>query len=265
MLPRESLSKETDAALLTVIGYPAFAVSDHKIIEKTQFEILSKLGGRYGCKRFLRDGYRNPKEDSSRLHYEPWELRVFENIECQWPMFFCYIIINGYFTGNYEESERCSKILEGLLVDTSHGLRLVPELYTIPMEKVDAELFNPGSQEYFPNGRIPFMWAQSLYVIGQLLKNSYIACGELDPCNRRLSSFQRPEVIVQVVVLAKDEKIKEILSQSGFHTKTMQEVPDIEIHPARVLSRLYSFLGKFICMFWITHPTRLSKRDIIIY
>ena len=96
------------------------------------------MGGRYGCKRFLRDGYRNPKEDSSRLHYEPWELRVFENIECQWPMFFCYIIINGYFTGNYEESERCSKILEGLLVDTSHGLRLVPELYTIPMDKVDA-------------------------------------------------------------------------------------------------------------------------------
>ena len=89
------------------------------------------------------------------------------------------------------------------------------------------------------------MWAQSLYVIGQLLKDSYIACGELDPCNRRLSSFQRPEVIVQVVVLAKDDKIKEILSQSGFHTKTMQEVPNIEIHPARVLSRLYSFLGMF--------------------
>lgn len=56
MLPRESLSKETDAALLTVIGYPAFAVDDRKLIDVTTREILTKLGGRYGCKRFLRDG-----------------------------------------------------------------------------------------------------------------------------------------------------------------------------------------------------------------
>ena len=55
MLPRESLSKETDAALLTVIGYPAFAVDDRKLIEITATEILTKLGGRYGCKRFLRE------------------------------------------------------------------------------------------------------------------------------------------------------------------------------------------------------------------
>ena len=26
-------------------------------------------------KRFLRDGYKTAKEDPSRLHYEPWELR----------------------------------------------------------------------------------------------------------------------------------------------------------------------------------------------
>ena len=39
-------------------------------------------------------------------------------------MFFCYVIINGYFTGNYDEADRFSKILEGLLVDTSYGLRM---------------------------------------------------------------------------------------------------------------------------------------------
>ena len=121
---------------------------------------------------------------------------------------------------------------------------LVPELYAVPQELVDAELASPGSQEFHPYGRIPFMWAQSLYIIGQLLRENYIACGELDPINRRLSSFQRPEVIVQVVVLAKDEKIKDMLAQIGFNTKTMQEVSNIEIHPARVLSHLYTFLGK---------------------
>lgn len=62
MLPRESLSKETDAALLTVVGFPAFAVEDVHVLRKTRDEVISKLGGNYGCKRFLRDGYRNPKE-----------------------------------------------------------------------------------------------------------------------------------------------------------------------------------------------------------
>lgn len=62
MLPRESLSKETDAALLTVVGYPAFAVDKEEIIEDTLRAIVTKLGGSYGCKRFLRDGYKNPRE-----------------------------------------------------------------------------------------------------------------------------------------------------------------------------------------------------------
>ncbi len=62
MLPRESLSKETDAALLTVIGYPAFAVESPEVIKHTCEEVITKLGGRYGCKRFLRDGYKNPRE-----------------------------------------------------------------------------------------------------------------------------------------------------------------------------------------------------------
>ena len=48
------------------------------------------------------------------------------------------------------------------------------------------------------NGRLPMMWAQSLYVIGCLLKEKQVAIGELDPINRRLSSQPRPETIVQV-------------------------------------------------------------------
>lgn len=62
MLPRESLSKETDAALLTVIGFPAFAVETPELIKKTCDEVITKLGGKYGCRRFLRDGYKNPRE-----------------------------------------------------------------------------------------------------------------------------------------------------------------------------------------------------------
>ena len=63
---RESLSKEADSALLTVIGYPAFAVEKPHVIEKTMEVVMSKLHREYGCIRFLRDGYKTPREDSSR-------------------------------------------------------------------------------------------------------------------------------------------------------------------------------------------------------
>ncbi len=68
MLPRESNSKETDSALLSIIGYPAFALNDMNLINTTRSEILTKLNGRYGCCRFIRDGYKTAKEDSNRLH-----------------------------------------------------------------------------------------------------------------------------------------------------------------------------------------------------
>lgn len=62
MLPRESSSKETDSGILSVIGFPAFAVDDPMLIQYTRETIITKLQGRYGCKRFLRDGYRTAKE-----------------------------------------------------------------------------------------------------------------------------------------------------------------------------------------------------------
>lgn len=50
--------------------------------------------------RFLRDGYRTPREDSGRLYYERWELRMFENIECEWPLFYSYLILFHLFQGD---------------------------------------------------------------------------------------------------------------------------------------------------------------------
>lgn len=62
MLPRESNSKEIDSGILSVISFPAFAVDDPDLIKLTRTAITSKLQGKYGCKRFLRDGHKTPKE-----------------------------------------------------------------------------------------------------------------------------------------------------------------------------------------------------------
>jgi len=95
LLPRESSSKEVDAALLSVIGFPAFAVEENSLCDRTRQKIIDKLQGHYGCKRFLRDGHQTVVEDHSRLHYEPWELQQFEHIECEWPLFFTYLLLGA--------------------------------------------------------------------------------------------------------------------------------------------------------------------------
>ncbi|XP_065295229.1 probable phosphorylase b kinase regulatory subunit alpha isoform X2 [Dermacentor albipictus] len=244
MLPRESNSKEVDAALLSVIGYPAFAVEDPELIAQTRKSILQKLKGKYGCKRFLRDGYKTAKEDPSRLYYESWELQHFENIECEWPLFLCYLVIDACFRGERLEVEEYCDALEQVLLLTDDGLKLVPEMYAVSADKVEAEYKNPHSQPRVHVGMTPFMWAQSLFIIGRLLQEGFIVPGELDPLNRRLASEKKPDVVVQVVVLAEDHIIQEKLMHHEIFVQTIQDVPDFEVLPARVLGHIYTYLGR---------------------
>ncbi len=126
----------------------------------------------------------------------------------------------------------------------SDGLQYIPELYSLSKENMAAEEMEPGSQTRTPQGRSPFMWGQSLYVIGRLLQEHFIAPGEIDPINRRLGSLKKPDVVVQVVVLASNKKVQDLLGNQDIFVKTLEEVSPIEVHPARVLSRLYEYLGR---------------------
>ncbi len=136
MLPRESSSKEIDAGLLSVIGFPAFAVDDESLINSTRQQIVDKLQGRYGCRRFLRDGYKTALEDPNRLYYEPAELKVFENIECEWPLFWTYLLLDGVFSGNKEQADEYEEGLRDILVPLSDSTKVIPELYFVPKDKV---------------------------------------------------------------------------------------------------------------------------------
>ncbi|KAF2981329.1 hypothetical protein EK904_010773 [Melospiza melodia maxima] len=212
MLPRASTSKEVDASVLSVISYPAFAVEDSELVEITKQEIITKLQGRYGCCRFLRDGYRTPKEDPKRLYYEPAELKLFENIECEWPLFWAYLMIDGIFSGN--------------------------------MEQVDEEYRNPHTVDRIPMGKLPHMWGQSLYILGCLMAEGFLAPGEIDPLNRRFATVPKPDVVVQVCILAETEEIKAILQKEGINVETVADVYPIRVQPARILSHIYARLGR---------------------
>ncbi|XP_026685333.1 probable phosphorylase b kinase regulatory subunit alpha [Diaphorina citri] len=244
MLPRESSSKELDSGLLSVISFPAFAVDDPLLISETREAIVSKLRGKYGCKRFLRDGYRTPKEDPNRLHYDPLELRMFENIESEWPLFFCYLILDFCFQGDEARVKEYGEALDKVMVQGEEGMKFVPQLYAVPPEHVDEEYKNPGCVERIALGRCPLLWAQSLYILGRLLQHGFLATGELDPLNRRLCSEKKPDVVVQVVILAEDADIQEKLEQHDIYVQTISDVAPIEVQPARVLSHLYTYLGR---------------------
>uniref|UniRef100_A0AAR2IK58 Phosphorylase b kinase regulatory subunit n=1 Tax=Pygocentrus nattereri TaxID=42514 RepID=A0AAR2IK58_PYGNA len=211
MLPRASTSKEIDAGLLSVISFPAFAVEDADLVNITKSEIISKLQGRYGCCRFIRDGYRTPKEDPSRLHYDPAELKLFENIECEWPVFWTYLILDGIFNGD-------------------------------PVQ-VEDEYRNPHSVERVTTGQLPHMWGQSLYILGSLLSEGFLAPGEIDPLNRRFSTGFKPDVVVQVSVVAESKEIQGLLRDYGIDVQTVSEVLPIRVMPARILSHIYVKLG----------------------
>ncbi|XP_017011192.2 probable phosphorylase b kinase regulatory subunit alpha isoform X2 [Drosophila takahashii] len=244
MLPRESNSKELDSGLLCVIGFPAFAVDDAQLIHNTKDAILSRLQGKYGCKRFLRDGYRTPKEDPSRLYYERWELRMFENIECEWPLFYCYLILFHAFQSDKRAVEEYAGRLEKIMVRSEDGILLVPESYAVPQDLVGFEYQKPGSQAREVVGRCPFLWGQSLFILGRLLQEGFLAVGELDPLNRRLGAQKKPDVVVQVVIIAEDNEIRDKLAEHDLHVQTIAEVAPIEVQPARVLSHLYTYLGR---------------------
>ncbi|MFZ4676913.1 MAG: glycoside hydrolase family 15 protein [Nodosilinea sp.] len=243
LLPRESGSKEVDAALLSILSYPAFAIDDELLARKTRQKIIAKLQGPYGCKRFLRDGHQTVIEDNTRLHYEPEELRQFEHIECEWPLFFTYLWLDSLFSGDRDQILFYQERLAALVVD-HNGLPLLPELYYVPAETLDLERQQPGSQTRLPNDNLPLVWAQSLYILGQLLQEGLIKPADIDPLGRHQAVGDHRYPVVQVALLAEDKALQLELNTYGLPTQTLEEVAPVQVFPASELSAIYAEIGK---------------------
>lgn len=243
LLPRESASKETDAALLAIVGYPAFAIDDPALAQRTRATVLAKLRGRYGCKRFLRDGHQTVLEDHARLHYEAGELQQFEHIESEWPLFFTYLLVEAALHGDADAAASWRAKLEGLMQQRD-GQSLLPELYLVPAERVEAERASPHSQDRVPNANVPLVWAQSLYLVGVLLQEGHVAAQDLDPLGRRLGDEVRPEVRVQLLLLAEDELVRSRLAAHGLAASTPQALAPLQVLDTADLVAGFSALGR---------------------
>jgi len=58
------------------VSYPAFATHEDVLVSFTKANIVKKLKGRYGFKRFKRDGYKCAIEDAERMYYNVGETKV---------------------------------------------------------------------------------------------------------------------------------------------------------------------------------------------
>ena len=238
LLPRESASKETDAALLAVIGFPAFAVDDPALAARTRDEIIAKLEGRCGCKRFLRDGHQTTIEDHARLHYEPGELQRFEHIESEWPLFFTYLLIDAVLAGDTARALHYRERLDALAVERD-GEHLLPELYRVPKDAIEAEREAPQSQAREPNENVPLVWAQSLYLTGVLLQEGFIEAQVLRPAD----APRRP-VTVQLALIAADALVQARLAAAGIESELSEQLGEVRVLCAQSLQTALASLGR---------------------
>jgi len=243
LLPRESNSKETDAALLSIIGYPAYAVEDEVLVSRTRDKIIDKLAGEYGCKRFLLDGHQSTLEDASRLHYEPSELREFEDVESEWPLFFSYLLLDALLREDTEKIKYWQNKLEPLFVEQD-GQLLLPELYIVPQESIEAEKASPGSQRRIPNENVPLVWAQSLYMLSALVLDGVLRPADIDPLHRRARIGHMRNTLPLVSILSENESVKQRLLDLGLSSETLDEVKPVKIMHADQLSKIHTLLGK---------------------
>uniref|UniRef100_A0A8C5EGA5 Phosphorylase b kinase regulatory subunit n=1 Tax=Gouania willdenowi TaxID=441366 RepID=A0A8C5EGA5_GOUWI len=261
LLPRESRSHNTDAALLPTISYPAFAVDDDALYSQTLDKIVRKLRGKYGFKRFLRDGYRTSNEDKNRRYYKPAEMKLFDGIECEFPIFFIYMMIDGIFRGNKEQVKEYQDLLDPIICHTYEGHAVIPKYYFVPADFVEAEQNKHGSQKRFPSnsgrdGKI-FLWGQALYNIAKLLADELISPKDIDPIHRYVPrqdqrnvsmrySNQGPivnDVVIQVALIAESQRLQVFLNTYGIQTQTPQQVEPIQIWPQKELVKAYRFLA----------------------
>lgn len=140
-------------------------------------------------------------QDRGRRFYKSGETKLFDGIECQWPMFYLYLIIDGCFTDNEEQvkkywnflTPRLLQLEDGAVFMSSKKLRpwfnivdcillesiVVPEYYFFPEDCIFQERCNPGTQTMCPSTDIKegiFLWGQSLYVIASLLCKVCFSC-----------------------------------------------------------------------------------------
>lgn len=75
------------------------------------------------------------------MYYESAELKIFENIECEWPVFYIFLMLDGIFSNNKEQISEYHDAIDDLMIYLPDASKVIPELYYVPEEKVKNKPF----------------------------------------------------------------------------------------------------------------------------
>ena len=81
----------------------------------------------------------------------------------------------------------------------------------MPHESITFEKSEPDSERRHPNDNIPLVWAQSLYILGRLMRNGYLQPGDIDPLGRHRRKSHR-DPVVQILLLSEDVALADELA-----------------------------------------------------
>ncbi|OPJ74278.1 phosphorylase b kinase regulatory subunit beta isoform A [Patagioenas fasciata monilis] len=243
------------------LSVPCYPASQGLITPMQLFCPVSVILRLLWMMRFLRDGYRTALEDKTRRYYKPAEIKLFDGIECEFPLFFIFMIIDGVFRGNPAQVKEYQDLLDPLLQHTSEGCPVVPKYYYVPADFVDQEKKSPGSQKRFPShsgrdGKL-FLWGQAVYIIAKLLADKLVSPKDIDPIGRYVApqdqrnvsmrfSNQGPlenDLVVHVALIAESQRLQVFLNTYGIQTQTPQQVEPIQIWAQKELVKAYFHLG----------------------
>ncbi|XP_049964722.1 probable phosphorylase b kinase regulatory subunit beta isoform X1 [Schistocerca serialis cubense] len=268
LLPRESSSKGADSSLIPTVSFPAFATHEEVLYEETKANIIRRLKGSYGFRRFGRDGFKCKLEDDKRRFYNEGEIREFENIECEWPLFYMFMIIDGVFKTLPDQVEEYQNLLKTEIKRDTNGDPVIPMYFYVPEGYIELEKQEPGTHARQPSAEGSggsngiYLWNQAMFVIAQLLTAGLLHINELDPIRRYLPSFNRPrkagrysafqakptigtatDLVVQIVLIAESMRLQAMMATYGIQTQTPHEVDPVQICSSHELVKVYEHLG----------------------
>uniref|UniRef100_A0A8C0WJ40 Phosphorylase b kinase regulatory subunit n=1 Tax=Castor canadensis TaxID=51338 RepID=A0A8C0WJ40_CASCN len=250
LLPRESRS----CCPAPMHHLSCICLDDEVLFSQTLDKVIRKLKGKYGFKRFLRDGYRTSLEDPNRRYYKPAEIKLFDGIECKTFVTLISTKLLDLCLGSFRGNPKQVKEYQDLLTPVLHQPWKVELLFQLLLCK-------SCSQKRFPSncgrdGKL-FLWGQALYIIAKLLADELISPKDIDPVQRYIPlqnqrnvsmrySNQGPlenDLVVHVALVAESQRLQVFLNTYGIQTQTPQQVEPIQIWPQQELVKAYFHLG----------------------
>ena len=137
---------------------------------------MRRLKGNYGFKRFLRDGAHHLLEDPTKRFYSPSEVKNFDGVENEYPIYFAYMVINCIFAGNIGDAKTYYSLVKSLMQMTPNGQCVIPYYYYVEREFIELEREKLDSQRRLPSDEIEnesfHLWTQAIWIICELLGTS---------------------------------------------------------------------------------------------